>query len=90
MTGRTVVCHHHYYFYYWSCYSDTSCCCLPLLLLLIELLLLVLLVLSCDGCILASECDSPVIRLQRVYTGIDNCLDGCRDSWLDTASLASA
>ena len=81
--------HHYYYYYYCSCYSDTSCCCLPLLLLLIELLLLVLL-LSCDGCTLASECDSPVIRLHRVYTGIDNCLDGCRDSWLDTASLASA
>ena len=83
--------HHYYYYYYCSCYSDTSCCCLPLLLLLIELLLLLLLLLlSCDGCTLASECDSPVIRLQRVYTGIDNCLDGCRDSWLDTASLASA
>ena len=84
---------HHYYYYYCyccSCYSDTSCCCLPLLLLLIELLLLLLLLLSCDGCTLASECDSPVIRLHRVYTGIDNCLDGCRDSWLDTASLASA
>ena len=83
---------HHYYYYYYccSCYSDTSCCCLPLLLLLIELLLLLLLLLSCDGCTLASECDSPVIRLHRVYTGIDNCLDGCRDSWLDTASLASA
>ena len=90
MTGRTVVCHHYYYYYYCSCYSDTSCCCLPLLLLLIELLLLLLLLLSCDGCTLASECDSPVIRLHRVYTGIDNCLDGCRDSWLDTASLASA
>ena len=85
--------HHYYYYYYYyccSCYSDTSCCCLPLLLLLIELLLLLLLLLSCDGCTLASECDSPVIRLHRVYTGIDNCLDGCRDSWLDTASLASA
>ena len=82
--------HYYYYYYYCSCYSDTSCCCLPLLLLLIELLLLLLLLLSCDGCTLASECDSPVIRLHRVYTGIDNCLDGCRDSWLDTASLASA